>query len=233
MRKVTGASSVASRPSKAKIYRMMNSPNTIYRFKRTTSYTLGMNPSFGFINASGSFGISSSFYLNAVAVSTGSLTYNANVSNATEFTALFDQWRIAKVVVKYVYSNNTSTTASAVTNMPLLYVCNDNDNANVVANREEIQERPDHKLWQLGTNGGGDNIRTMTCYPCAAVGTYGSGFFNSFGQGSRNMWLDCASTSIQLYGQKAFWPNFRTASTTDIGDLMVIYDIYYEFKGVQ
>lgn len=216
---------------KARLYGMLNSNSTVYPFKRTTSVKWTMNTSTGF-GALG-FGLGINYSLAAINTSsTGGGSTNANLPNSAEFQALFDQYRINKVVLKIYFSNNTSTTASSTSFLPTMYVCNDNDNSVAPSTLGELQQRPESKLWQLGTNGNTNNIRTITVYPNAVQAQYTGTAFTSFGDTPRKNWLDCAYPAIPMYGTKIWWDTDNTSNQA-IGFLTIVADIYYDFRGVQ
>lgn len=217
----------------ARVPRTLSSPGVIYAFKRTCVANLTMNPSNGFTIAGNvGYGIGLLFTLNGLILNVGAGSATANLPNASEFSALFDQWRIKQVFVKYVYSNNVSTTASPTTFLPTLLVSNDNDDATVPASSAELLQRPEHKIMQLGTNGNTNNIRIVPCKPNAVVSAFTGSVFSGYADATRNQWLDCNYSTIQCYGQKVWWDVERTTNS-DVGNLQLYVDFLLEFRGVR
>lgn len=215
----------------ARIPGSLVSTRSVYPFKRTCSLRATMNPSTGFtIGAASGFGLSFSFQLAACIVGIAGTSGTATVPNYGEFTSLFDQWRIHHVDVKLVYSNNTSTTASGTTFLPLVYIAPDLDNASPPGAVTDVQQRSDHKLWQLGTNGTTSNIRTLRVYP-TATGTAYQGVTAGYAALGRKTWCDCAYPNITYYGAGMFWDADRSTNQ-DVGNLDMIFDVYFEFRGV-
>jgi len=159
--------------------------------------------------------------------------FSYSVPNSSEFTALFDQYRIATATVKLVYSNNVSTTAAATTFLPLLYVCEDRDDGNPPTSLGELLQRPETRLWQMGTNGNTSNIRTYKVKPTAVTQLYSGGTaFAAYGDMPPKTWIDTNFPSANLYGFKVWWDTDRLASL-DMGNLDIIVDLVYEFRGVR
>ena len=201
----------------------------VYVFKRLVSVRLPLNPASG-INGANSYSMALQWRLSAFLALYGAGNTTVNVPGYTEFTGLFDQFRIHHVDVKLYFSNNTSTTASNTTFLPTLYYSEDNDNSSSTFTLESIQQRGNVKLLQLGSNGNTNNIRTIKVNPSPAVATY-NGTFSAYSQPNRKQWIDCTYPDTQHYGMRIFWDTDATASAA-IGYLNVVSEMYFEFKNV-
>lgn len=215
-----------------RIPRSLTSGATIYPFRRSTRLNFTMNPSSGITaGALSGFGLGLAFSLSNVTYNLGGTSASVAVPSTAEFTALFDQWRIHKVVCRYVYSNNTSSTASGTTFLPNIYVCNDQDDGGAPAAITDLQQRPEAKLVQLGTNGYHDNIRNFVVYPQASLVAY-QGITPAYSLANRKTYVDVNSADTYFFGQKMWWDAER-ATNQDVGNLLIYVDIYYEFRGVR
>jgi len=126
----------------------------------------------------------------------------------TEFSALFDEYRIDAVHIKAFYTNNVVNTSAAVGSyqqiaLPTGQFCVDYDDANVSASNTELLQRPETKLRQWNTNG---PLMFTIKNPRAAYTVNTSTGVNSVAKGGG--WLDMASTTINLYGFKIWLESF-------------------------
>lgn len=121
----------------------------------------------------------------------------------TEFTSLFDQYRIRKVVVRFIPDITIATPASGTgNNVAYSAIDLDDSTADTITGIE-----------QYGTCVVHNNVKPFSriIYPKFAIAAY-SGAFTSYAQSQG--WVDCASASIQHYGLKvAFAQNSGNANT--------------------
>lgn len=115
--------------------------------------------------------------------------------DSTEFTALFDQYRIMQVRMEFT---PLFTDTSATVAYPPLYTAIDYDDANSVTGAQ-INEYDSVMFTPTGT------YFERTFNPRIALAAY-SGAFTSFGQPKAGFWLDCASPSVVHYGLKTVMP---------------------------
>jgi len=125
----------------------------------------------------------------------------ASIPGYTEFTALFDQYRIIQVTIQFSPIN-----VGAVA-LPIISVI-DYDDANVPSTADELRQ------YQTLRTVTGTQYFERTFTPRIAMAAYGNGVFNSFATQSPSIWLDSASSSIPYYGLKYYWTG-RTG--TDAG----------------
>jgi len=135
----------------------------------------------------------------------GALSFALNsLPNYTEFTALFDQYRIIQAVVRFVPTSQVSTST------PLLTVL-DYDDASVPSAVTDVQQ---YATLQI-TESGGYCERVLNPHPATAM--Y-SGAFTSFGSpsgGPRGPWIDSASPGVLYYGLK-YYNLAQTGNNTSI-----------------
>jgi hypothetical protein len=149
--------------------------------------------------------------------------------NSGEFSALFEYWKIDKVVVKFVMSTTSSSPSTANQYQPLIFVAEDNNDATNPTTVGDVQQKARCRTMQLGNNPLGGV--TYTIHPKPAVATFQSGAFSGYSE-PKDIWLSTQFPETQNYGLKLFWDRPRT-SGADIGDLQLVFEYYFSFKGVQ
>ena len=131
----------------------------------------------------------------------------SDIPSYLEFTALFDAYRINKVVLKITPFCTSSTTQSTAANLGqvscLLHSVVDRDDATLPTASStginELREYPAMKTTNMYANGG--RAIKIKYVPRIAMAAY-SGAFTSYARSKANQWLDCNSTTIQNYGIK-------------------------------
>lgn len=237
-RRRTGAAKAAGGGGKMRNVPTMRVPSslrslsTVYPFKRSATFQCNMNPSSGFeVSAGGGVGyaISMSFALSSFNVNCGLINQSRPLINSTEFTTLFDQWRIAKVEIKYVVSNSTSAVANTTTFLPTILVANDTNDGGLLS-VSDMMQRPDHKVIQMGANGNTNNIRKFTCKPVVAMAAFQGGLTSGYAQG--RPFVNSLYPDVLWFAHKLCWDNVGTANTS-IGVMTFYIDVFYEFRGVK
>jgi len=157
----------------------------------------------------------------------GSYTFTLNsLPNYTEFTTLFDQYRITNIRAMWMPNVRTNTPSSASSTLlgtvpPLITVVDYDDNTAV--DYLALMQYSNAKVHE------GFSPFSMSFRPNASLAAY-SGAFTSYAAASRNQWYDVASPSIQFYGLK--WASFPypatavyPAGTSLYWDIMFTYTI--------
>jgi len=117
----------------------------------------------------------------------------SDVPNYTEFTNLFDEYRISKVILTFVPQCMTTTSNPIYTTSWLIYVV-DKDDASTPTSYTSLQEYPKHKVLSA-------NRRFYVSFrPRFSTEVYASPA--TTGYGSRTGWLDCSNAGIPHYGFK-------------------------------
>lgn len=216
-----------------RIPRSVVSGNSIYPFKRTVRFQVNCQGSEGFQLTGGGigYGMGITFCLDQIILNINLTNTSVAVPNSQEFINLFDQWRIHHADVKYVLSNNTSAVANTTLFLPTFVICNDEDDGTAPAGLNEMLQRPDHQLWQMGLNGNTNNVRKKRCYPQVAAGAFQAGLTSAYTVGRRDF-INCSYPATQCYGQKIYWDT-PIQTNQSMGLLVVYVDLYYEFKGVR
>lgn len=125
---------------------------------------------------------------------------NSNISlsgvpNSTDFTNLFDQYRITYVVIKFWLRIDPSAQSAAGASYPKLYWCRDR-NSTVLLSQSEMRERGDTKVVVMNPNRPvvmkiKPNLLTQQLYTAVGTSSYTPVY---------NAWIDRASPSAFYYG---------------------------------
>jgi len=115
----------------------------------------------------------------------------ADLPNASEFTTLFDQYKIDKIEVLMIPSVTQSTAASPMSGLTVTEV--DYDDANTPASLDEMYQSENHQLHTPTSS------IARSFVPSIAIAAY-SGAFTSYAQ--KTGWIDCASSNVAHYGFK-------------------------------
>lgn len=162
----------------------------------------------------------------------------SDVVNSTEFTLLFDSYRIVKVGVKIVPFFTQSSTGAAVSatsaqTSVLIHSIIDYDDSTTPtatdAGVSEMRQFSSYKMKNIST-GKGSFYRTFR--PLTAVPVFASGVFSSYATGNKNMWLDCNSPDTEHYGLKIIMEANDSGANTVLY-FKCEYTIYMEFKDVR
>lgn len=188
------------------------SKSDVYFFKRTVSLpTIVVDPSGG----DTSFGYS----------------FNLGVlPNYTEFTTLYQKYRIVGVRVRFIPSV-TEVIAVTVTGPPVLsnsmtpfyYVVDYNDST-PPSSVAQMLEYQNVKV----TIPSSDKIRSIYFKPRAALAAYSGVTFTSYASDKGN-WIDTNSPNVQYYGLKGYWPQSDRVSM----GFRVLATIYLQCKYVK
>lgn len=145
----------------------------------------------------------------------------SDLPSYTEFTALYDQYCIEKIVCKFfprfnVYNYPDAT--SAETEVPIILSVIDYDDATAVSQTSLVQFSTCKYHSQF-------KPFTITFSPRAATAAY-SGAFTSYAVASKNQWFDAASSDVQYYGLKLATSVFSGGNNPTVDPT---WDVYYEY----
>lgn len=172
--------------------------NTQYRFKRT---------------------IQMSSMASAVGSNAGSYSWSLSLlTNPTEFTSLFDSYKITGVSMRFMPRITEATGATGSNAFGTFMYVTDYDDQTVPTNQLEILERQSARLRQAANRPFKIFIR-----PKAGVALVPTSTFGQYAG-----WVDTANPTVLYYGLKWMWNNVVTPSTID-----VYATIYMKFKGVK
>jgi len=124
-----------------------------------------------------------------------------DLPEASNLVALFDQFRIRKVILRICSSHNTNATGLASLN----YVVEDYDNSNLLTSVANAQSYQTCQVLRGSDTGNGDGC-VITLDPCIPLTS------NLGNEIKVHPWQDCAVTNNTHYGVKGW---YATAATTD------------------
>jgi len=120
----------------------------------------------------------------------GALNFTLSaLPSSTDFTSLFDQYRIAQVSIKFFPVAGVGTGSN-----PLVTVI-DYDDSNTPSSVSDLYQYDSLQMNQPGT------VFTRTLVPKTSTAVY-SGAFTSFASAPNSLWIDVASPNVQYYGLK-------------------------------
>lgn len=178
------------------------SDKSMYAFKRTYQYP---NPITGPI--AGSF--TSGSFQHAL----------SDVPNYTEFTTLYDNFKITGIQLKF-YPRLTDQTSPGTSYGQFIW-CTDYDDATAPTGVNELLQRQSTKVYIPVGN------RPLKFFyrPRAASAVYNGTGFTAYAQTSQNTWVDCNNAGVPFYGSKWVWTGTSAAYQMD-----VYATYYFKFK---
>lgn len=195
-----------------------------YTFQRTIQQTLPMNQSTGW-GGTGSFAMTLAPTLSSLDVfAGGTLLYQPVMPGLTDFTNLFDQYKVTSIRYEMYYSVNDNQLPST-NSLPMVHIVNDyNDTSGFTLG--DIQQYPNMYTFQLGK----EKPIVWYCQPRVRLdvltntGVTSSSAFNTTG------WIDTSSPSIQMLGTKIWLNTMGRSANVDIGNVVLIATYNIEFK---
>ena len=158
------------------------------------------------------------------------MSYNAQLAQAveyTDFTALFDRYKITGVKLRILYQNNMGDPNSHA--LPAITTAWDGDDAGVPSNKEDVTRKLFSRTKVLNAN------KPMSVYfrPRITKAVYQAGLTTAY-TSERTCYLDCNNATIEHYGYK-FWVESWLATTgAQSGQIMIIEPtLYFSCKDSQ
>lgn len=190
----------------------------------TLSQVIGVDVYNGFTYngvSTGGFNMEMAFTLGGTVFYFGGVsTFTAAMPNYTEFTSLYDQYRIDGVDVELIFSNDQSSVNSPATSLPLLYYAIDYDDANTVG-VPDIVQYDNHKMFQLGSPSLPDGIKRIHIKPNVDMALY-NGVSTGYAR-FPNARVDTGSPNVPHYGLKMAFDGFKSpGASTIVGYLNVV-----------
>lgn len=166
------------------------------------------------------------------AVGTSGFSAAANFQNAASYAAVFDQWRLDKVVCQILFSSNSSA-VNTNNQFPIVYGVTDvNDNSPLVS-VDQALAYGNCRILQMGTSSGTSNgIQIMTLRnPTVEEDALTTAGTLLTALGRRSPWINCANPSVQHNGYKFF---VATPGGTNaiVGYITLIFRCFYSFKNI-
>lgn len=151
----------------------------------------------------------------------------SDVPASTEFTSLFDQYRINCVVFTIVNRANVRDQLPSPdqTGMPILYYVVDNDDV-TAPTRAELQEYSQTKTFYYTADKRACRIKL---FPKVTNTVFRTGATSAYAVSMKKQWLDCAYPDIPHYGLKWFLEVPGTTGSTNC-TFDVISTYYLQFR---
>lgn len=223
----------------SRVSSILKNPRLTYSFERTMFNRLGCSTTQGFTLASGASalgqGMALSFQL-AQMKFWGSTGVNSQIAlpNYTEFTNLFDEWKIDYVKVKIQFTNNFASTTAAnpsyqAASLPLMLYAVDQDDDVAPTNLDIMTQYQNLRTRVFDSNGPEYcQFKPKAQLATEAGNILATGYASNYGG-----WLNTSSTGTDYMGMK-FWLDLSgTATDNHFGDMIFIVTYGLKFRGVK
>lgn len=196
----------------------------VHKFARTTSQSVPITPNTGFAGLN-LFDLEMTFSLNQTQFYVGGVLYsNASNPGASDFTALYDFYRLDKVEVAIMYgANSFSPGPSTVAQLPILNIVFDPSDSSAISLSSILQYQNLH-IVQMG-NQRTQNGYTVTCAPRPLISAGGTQSAVEM-----NPWINKDTPGVAYYGIKMFYDNAGSTLATSIGNLTFYVKYHWSFK---
>jgi len=238
-RSSSGGRAVRARSSRSRSMSVTRIPRTIglkgeHKFTRSIQFAYQLNPSKGFVDntgvTAGSF-LAFTYTLTGVTVKGSSLAYSAtfNMPNSSDFTNLFDHYRIDKVGIKMMSTvSGVGVQVTSNHQMPMIWIFNDIDDGLAPTQASQFLERENVRHISFSDT----NVKDHTVYPRVAVQNYNGIALSGFGVGNKYAYMDAAYPNIEYYGTKFHYHSPVNTADLITGTLSYIVKYHLTFKGV-
>jgi len=202
-------------------------------FTRTVSMSFPLNEASGW-SSLGSQSLNFAFSLSRiVGVQGGTFTYAIPIANVTEFTTLFDYYKIGNIKMTMFFTNNMSSVNTPGTGLPILLVCNDYDDATNVESIATMYQRAGTRTFQFTADH--PNGISHYCKPNASsyvLAQDGAGIVTQQSAGiAPSTWINTGNPDVIHNAIKVFYNNQGVAGATTIGNVTFVFEIELQFKG--
>lgn len=216
---------------------ILRNPRLTYSFERTCLQRLGYDTRDGFTLASGLTalgpGIAISFQLGQVKF-WGSNGNNSQIAipNYTEFTALFDEWKIDYVKIKMMYTNNFSNATAAnpvysAAPLPTLQAAVDTDDDVPPTASTDLLQYQNLRTRLFDSNG----PEYFTFKPKASLATEAGNILATGYASNYSGWCNTSSTGTDWMGLKMFLDLGGTSTANHFGDFVFYITYGLKFRG--
>lgn len=153
----------------------------------------------------------------------------SQLPNYTEFTYLFDQYKINRIDMTFFPSwigSDKSGLSTKDVVLPTLVTVNDYDDSNALTTRSDYLQYESYRAALLD----GSKILHRSFKPQVAMATFGSGVFTSYASPAQVPWIDANSAGVDFYGIK--WAVIFPVAGDDTlsGYLTVDCKLHCEFR---
>lgn len=225
--------------SKYQSFRLFKTPaSAVYPFQRSCEVKLTYNPSEGLKSTTNPLWKDHQLAI-SISLAEVKVTWPAivgavesfTVDGNSEFTRLFDQYRVRGCDVKFFYSNPgtdapyQTATAQALT----LYIANDYDDTDNVFNTGELLQYSNLRTIQCSDAYGRIPKHTLT-YPKTKSSVQTDPGFDNTALMRSSPWLDSNRSDIEHNGIKIAVMEYAASPNVYMGSLTMVFTLYFDFK---
>lgn len=213
--------------TKSRIYRPLQAA-PVYKFSRQLQQIMTVTQNGGWANAGFDMCILPSIGQCDIVIS-GTLVFQPVLPNASDFTNLFDQYRITKVHCEIIYSGNDVNATTPTYVLPAVHIMNDYNSTGSLS-LVDYEQHPELITRQLGV---GKRIAWSFVPRTRGDLLTNSGVTSASANNKPYQWIDTTSPNIQMLGTRAYFNNFNRNVVTDIGSVILTIRYDMEFKFVK
>lgn len=147
-----------------------------------------------------------------------------DIATVAEFTALFEQYRIIGVELKFLPAASSSDVPGS--DLGTLMYFKDYDDAISPTTLTDFEQRPDMQTRQLSSKPFKVFIR-----PAVASGLYTAAGTLAPAGNMRRQWIDTTDTNIPYYGFKYVW--LSNSNPVTVTTMRVVKTYYLQLKGIK
>lgn len=142
----------------------------------------------------------------------------SQMPNYSEFTSLFDKYKICKIVYTLMFQQNTAP-MNGNSVLPLIHICSDDDDATVPSSLTELQQRANCKRRVLGNT----VMIKYTFRPKIAAAIYNTAL--STGYAIKSGYINTDYPDVPHYGIKGMINNLWLTTNNNVA--FTIEPVYY------
>jgi len=159
---------------------------------------------------------------------TGMQEFRLNqLPNYTEFTAMFNSYKIYFAKVTFIYDRNDAVSVPAGTNLlPNMVTAIDNNDANGLTSLEDFQQYRSFKLRRM------DRPVSVILKPKPATAVYYTGATPRYAADASDVWVDISGVTVPFYGLKYGFLGGASGGigTYVLGHCLITVTLYMKFK---
>lgn len=198
---------------------------TSYKMRRAWNQVIPWNPTSGFFGASPNIQVNFAGSVSEIRLG-GVAVYGPTLPNSSEFSALFDQYRINGVTLRLDWNTNSTSIADIAQSPPLVYFAADYDDSGD-ANVQALLQYPGVRTHSFFTNGYKPVIFSVKPKPLRDIA--GTGLLTSYGPDLSSPFIRTAELSTPHYGIKIATQALGSTGASVTGYLMLTAYIDLEF----
>lgn len=205
----------------------------MHKFSRMaeTQFTMvpGSTGAFGF-QGLGSNSIQIKFSLKNLYCDFGGSVGVIQMPNYTDFTSLFEQYRVTGAQLQMFFNRNSDSTATGGATLPLVAFIKDYVNGVPLGSLGEALQYGNVELKQFGNTRGESPAVKVALSPKVAIETNDYGVFPA-AVATSGQWFDTHYPDLPWYGVKGWYDNQTTgAGGAAVGTISLYVKVFYEFR---